>query len=140
MILKNEERNLPACLASGAGLAEDLVIVDTGSNDRTVEIAHQHGATIVHFPWVDSFAAARNESLRHARGEWVFWLDADDRLDTGNQERMRRLIQALPDANVAFVRASVTVYISNGQPCSCIKIAPTMVHRAGSFGDATAPI
>jgi tetratricopeptide (TPR) repeat protein len=103
MIVKNEERNLPACLASAAGLADDLVVVDTGSDDRTVEIARRHRATVVSFPWVDSFAAARNESLRHARGDWVFWLDADDRLDAENHRRMRGLIDTLPNENVAFV-------------------------------------
>jgi tetratricopeptide (TPR) repeat protein len=103
MIVKNEERNLPACLASAAGLADEVVIVDTGSGDRTVEIAWQHGASVFHFPWIDNFAAARNESLRHANGEWVFWLDADDRLDADHHGRMRRLIDALPAENVAFV-------------------------------------
>jgi tetratricopeptide (TPR) repeat protein len=55
------------------------------------------------FPWVDSFAAARNESLRHATGQWVLWLDADDRLDDANRARLGRLLQSLPQANVGFV-------------------------------------
>ncbi len=103
MIVKNEEHNLGACLASAAGLAGDIVVADTGSTDRTVEIARQHGARVFSFPWVDSFAAARNESLRHAIGKWVLWLDADDRLDAANHARMQELLWTLPDANLGFV-------------------------------------
>ncbi len=103
MIVKNEEDNLGACLASAAGLAGDIVVADTGSTDRTVEIARQYGARVFSCPWVDSFAAARNESLRHAIGKWVLWLDADDRLDAANHARLRALLAALPDANLGFV-------------------------------------
>ncbi len=103
MIVKNEEHNLGACLASAAGLAGDIVVADTGSTDRTVEIAREYGARVFSFPWVDSFAAARNESLRHAIGKWVLWLDADDRLDGANHARMQQLLRTLPDANLGFV-------------------------------------
>src|SRR5207249_9840407 len=72
MIVKNEEDNLPACLASAAGLFHEVIVVDTGSTDRTREIAAACGARVFDFPWVDSFAAARNESLRHATGDWAF--------------------------------------------------------------------
>jgi hypothetical protein len=68
MMVKNEEENLPGCLESVAGMFQDIVIVDTGSTDRTKEIAHQFGARVFDFPWVDSFAAARNEGIRHAQG------------------------------------------------------------------------
>ncbi len=81
MIVKNEEETLPRCLASAAPYVDEIVVVDTGSNDRTVEIAESFGAKVRHFEWVDDFAAARNESLRHATGEWVLQLDADERLN-----------------------------------------------------------
>src|SRR6185369_12826459 len=77
MIVKNEEANLPPCLSSAADLVDEIIIADTGSTDRTREIAASFGARVVEFPWVDSFAAARNESVRHATGDWIFWLDAD---------------------------------------------------------------
>src|SRR3979411_386218 len=85
MIVKNEAANLPACLASIQGLPPEIVVVDTGSTDHTRDIALQFGAKVYDFPWVDSFAAARNESLKHATGDWIFWLDADDRLDNDNR-------------------------------------------------------
>ncbi len=80
MIVRNEEKTLERCLRALGDLATQIVVVDTGSTDRTVEIARSLGAEVYHFQWIDDFAAARNESLRHARGEWIFWLDADDEL------------------------------------------------------------
>ncbi len=103
MIVKNEEAHLPACLQSAADLVHEIVVVDTGSTDRTKEIAASFGAKVFDFPWVDSFAAARNESLRHATGDWIFWLDADDRLDEDNRRKLRELFAGLPDSNTAFV-------------------------------------
>jgi tetratricopeptide (TPR) repeat protein len=102
MIVRNEEENLPACLRSAADLVGEIVIVDTGSADRTKEIARQFGARVFEFPWIDDFAAARNESLRHATGDWVFWLDADDRVDERNRMRLRSLFASLKDENVGY--------------------------------------
>jgi glycosyltransferase involved in cell wall biosynthesis len=101
LIVKDEEANLPDCLGSAADLVDEVVVVDTGSTDRTREVARRYGAKVVDFPWVDSFAAARNESLRHATGEWVFWLDADDRLDEDNRAKLRALFAGLGDENAA---------------------------------------
>jgi tetratricopeptide (TPR) repeat protein len=103
LIAKDEAPNLPACLASAAGLADEVVVVDTGSTDATREVAARLGARVFDFPWCDSFAAARNEGLRHATGDWVFWLDADDRLDDDNRAKLRALLQALPEENVGFL-------------------------------------
>lgn len=80
MIVKNEAHNLADCLTSVGDLPQEIRIVDTGSTDQTVEIARRFGATVSHFCWVDDFAAARNESLKQAQGDWIFWMDADDRL------------------------------------------------------------
>jgi len=95
MIVKNEEDNLGACLDSVAHLVDEMIVVDTGSTDQTVEIARSRGAKVFHFPWVDSFSAARNEAIRHATGDWVFWMDADDRLDEVNQQRLREVFASL---------------------------------------------
>jgi tetratricopeptide (TPR) repeat protein len=103
LIAKDEEANLLACLQSVADLVDEIVVVDTGSTDRTKEIAAAFGARVFDFPWVDSFAAARNESLRHARGDWIFWLDADDRLDEDNRRKLLDLFASLKDENAAFV-------------------------------------
>jgi tetratricopeptide (TPR) repeat protein len=80
LIVKNEEKHLDRCLASLKGLVDEIVVVDTGSTDRTVEIATKHSAVIGHFQWCDDFAAARNESLKLATGNWILWIDADEEL------------------------------------------------------------
>jgi GT2 family glycosyltransferase/tetratricopeptide (TPR) repeat protein len=103
LIVRNEEANLPDCLRSAADLVDEIIVVDTGSTDRTKELAAGFGARVYDFPWVDSFAAARNESVGHARGQWIFWLDADDRLDEPNRAKLRALFAGLPDENIAYV-------------------------------------
>lgn len=92
MIVKNEEPDLAACLESVGDLASEIIIVDTGSTDGTVEIARKFGAQVKHFTWINDFAAARNESIKDATGEWIFWMDADDRL---TPDQLNRLKQAL---------------------------------------------
>lgn len=103
MIVKNEEENIGACLSCVPDLVQEVIVVDTGSTDRTREIAAGLGAKVFDFPWVDSFAAARNESLRHATGDWIFWMDADDRLDEENRGKLRTLFAGLRDENAAYV-------------------------------------
>lgn len=83
MIVKNEEKFLPQCLESVRELVDEMIIVDTGSTDKTVAIAKSHGAKVHFFKWVNDFAAARNESLRHATGDWIFSMDADERINPG---------------------------------------------------------
>ncbi len=103
MIVKNEEANLSACLEPVRDLVDEIIVVDTGSTDHTRDIAAGLGARVFDFPWVDSFAAARNACLEHATGAWIFWLDADDRLDATNRERLRTLFDNLEDRNDAWV-------------------------------------
>ena len=93
MIVKNEEKNLPGCLESVKGLVDEIVVVDTGSTDRTVDVAQSYGARVYHFAWTGDFAAARNESLRHATGDWILYLDADERLEPESCAEIRRLVQ-----------------------------------------------
>ncbi|MEW5956166.1 MAG: glycosyltransferase [Chloroflexota bacterium] len=92
MIVKNEQKSLAACLKSIGDFASELIIVDTGSTDRTVEIARAFGAQVRHFDWIDDFAAARNESLKDASGEWILWLDADDQLSPQNLARLKQAL------------------------------------------------
>jgi glycosyltransferase involved in cell wall biosynthesis len=78
LIVKNEEKTLARCLESIRDHVDEIVVVDTGSCDRTKEIACSYKARILNFPWRHDFAAARQYSFDHASGDWLFWLDADD--------------------------------------------------------------
>jgi tetratricopeptide (TPR) repeat protein len=92
MIVRDEERNLADCLTPVAELFDEIVIVDTGSRDRTKDIARQFTLDVHDFEWCDNFSAARNEGLKHATGDWIFWLDADDRIRPEHLPELRRLI------------------------------------------------
>lgn len=101
MIVKNEEKNLARCLDSIADLAEELIIVDTGSVDKTKEIAAKYNAKIYDFEWNDDFAAARNYSFSKATMEYIYQADADEVLDEVNRQRFLQLKQAmLPQIDV----------------------------------------
>ena len=78
VIVRNEEKNLPRWLHCMQDLADEMVIVDTGSTDKTVELARESGARVFSFPWINDFAAAKNFAIDKARGKWVFLLDADE--------------------------------------------------------------
>lgn len=100
MIARDSSRTLRACLASISPWVDEMVVVDTGSTDDTPEIARRVGARVFHFPWCDSFSAARNESLRHARGQWLLWMDSDDTIDAANGRQLRDLAQREHDPNI----------------------------------------
>lgn len=108
MIVKNEEPRLARCLESVADLVNEIVVADTGSTDRTKEIAVQFGARVIDVPWTDSFSAARNASIQHATCQWIFWMDADDFLDSANREKLRTHFQSLPDRNAAYLMRIVS--------------------------------
>jgi glycosyltransferase involved in cell wall biosynthesis len=91
MIVKDEEEMLPRCLDAVRAAVDEIVVVDTGSSDRTVEIAESFGARVIHFPWTGDFAAARNVSFDAATGDWVMYLDADEVLIREDAGRLREL-------------------------------------------------
>ncbi len=102
LIVRDEEDFLPDCLSSLRGKVDEIVLVDTGSQDRTIAIAEQFGARIFHFDWIDDFAAARNRGLDEVRADWVLYIDADERLHTPQDRPLAELIA--PEAIAAFVR------------------------------------
>ncbi|MCK4588912.1 MAG: tetratricopeptide repeat protein [Nanoarchaeota archaeon] len=103
MITKNEEEFLEKCLNSVRGLVDEIIIVDTGSSDKTKEIAASFDAKVFDFKWCDDFSAARNESLKHATGDWVLVLDADETLAEKDKEKIKKIISEAKDYEVGFV-------------------------------------
>jgi len=93
MIVKDEESSLGRCLESIKDEVDEIIIVDTGSKDRTVEIARQYTDKIYFHPWENSFSKARNYSLKYATGDWIFILDADEELDGGSIGLIRKSIK-----------------------------------------------
>lgn len=94
MIVRNEAAVLARCLASVRDAVDEIVVVDTGSTDGTVEIARGLADRVLHIEWPGDFAAARNAAFDAARGEWVFWLDADDVVQGAS--RIRAAVAAAP--------------------------------------------
>jgi glycosyltransferase involved in cell wall biosynthesis len=92
MITKNEEKNLEKCLNSVKDIVDEIIIVDTGSTDKTKEIAKKFNAKIIDFKWIDDFSAARNECLKHATKDWILVLDADETIAKEDLNELRKLI------------------------------------------------
>lgn len=90
LITKNEAARLADAINSVRGIADEVIVTDTGSTDGTVELAKSLGAKVFHHTWTDDFAAARNACQVHASGEWILWLDADERLKAGSDDEVRR--------------------------------------------------
>ena len=95
MIVKNEEKNLADCLECLQAVADEIIIVDTGSADKTKEIAARYTDKLYDFTWVDDFSAARNFAFSKATMDYIYSADADERLDNENQERFLQLKKAL---------------------------------------------
>lgn len=102
LIVRNGGAALETALTSAKALADELIVVDTGSEDDSRQIATRLGARVIEFPWCDSFSAARNCSLDHASGDWIFWMDADDELPADSADELRRRIAAHPKCDAAF--------------------------------------
>ena len=81
MIVKDEAAMLGPCLESVKELMDEIIIVDTGSTDETVALSEKFGAKVIRHQWQNDFALARNLSLEQATGDWILFLDADERMD-----------------------------------------------------------
>lgn len=105
MIVKNEEKILERCLDSVADLCDEIIIVDTGSTDRTKELARKYTDKIFDFEWIDDFSAARNYAFSRATQEYIYSADADEVLDEENRQRFRVLKEAmLPEIEIVQMK------------------------------------
>lgn len=115
MIVKNEEAFLGRCLSSVAPFVDEIIIVDTGSEDRTVEIARAFTEKIYFHPWENDFSKHRNQSISYATGNWILQIDADEELAPGGGDAIRKAIgEAAPDVN--FLMVNITDIDQQGRP------------------------
>ncbi len=112
IIAKDEEEHISACLNSARHLSNEIIVVDTGSEDRTVQLALAAGAKVLHFPWTGDFSQARNFALEHATSHWILFLDADEELEPVNREDLNRLL-CQNDIEGYFL--TIISYLNGGQ-------------------------
>lgn len=105
MIVRDEADLLDECLSSAKEYVDEIIVVDTGSKDNSINIAKKHNAKIVTFPWKDDFSAARNFSLQQVTGDWILVLDADERIAPEDLLKVRELIK-----NASFQGVSLMQY------------------------------
>jgi len=127
MIVKNEEKYLGRCLKSAAALVDEIVVVDTGSTDRTIEIAMEHGAKIFHFKWCDDFSAARNYAIEQVSGDWVLVLDADEYFVDDQSDLIRNFVKASND-RIGLIRI-ISRFVEYGHTFEGIRSIPRLLPR-----------
>lgn len=108
IIAKNEEANIERCLSSLAPYGFEIVVVDTGSTDRTKEIAAKYTDRIFNFEWTDNFSEARNYSLRMASNNWIFMMDCDEWIDSIDIEEMNYFRKKMPEYAGSITRKNIT--------------------------------
>ncbi|MDB5043517.1 MAG: hypothetical protein JWN27_4243 [Candidatus Eremiobacteraeota bacterium] len=124
MIVKNEERFLAECLESVRGVVDEICLVDTGSTDRTIEIARKFGAVVIDRPWRDDFSWARNESLNLATRRWTLVLDADEEVAPESLALLRALRETPADLTAVYLQIRNLVDDESGMGSTMSHILP----------------
>jgi tetratricopeptide (TPR) repeat protein len=130
MIVRDEQEVLAESITSIRKIADEIVVLDTGSTDRTPELAAQLGATIHRTPWENDFSAARNHCLRFVTGNWVFWLDAGERIEAQSAAELRRFVDEQADLAVAYsvwVESPPREEAASAEQCLQLRLLPTQV-------------
>ncbi|SHK30653.1 glycosyltransferase [Desulforamulus aeronauticus] len=140
-IVKNEAKNIARSIESYKDVVDEIIIVDTGSTDNTVEICQSLGAKVLHFEWINDFAAAKNYALQHAQGEWILFLDADEwfvpKLNDDRIFKVLDKVEKLPD--VVAIKTTLcnidetTGFISTKNSCARILKNGSGVHYVGKI-------
>ena len=100
MIVKNEEQNIRQALSWGKGVVYEQIVVDTGSTDKTVQIAEEMGAKVFHFEWCDDFSAAKNYAIEQASGDWIAFLDADEYFSERDAHRIPGMLKKIENLSL----------------------------------------
>lgn len=125
MIVKNEEANIRRALSWGKGLVCEQIVVDTGSTDRTADIAKEMGAKVFHYQWDDDFSAAKNYALEQATGNWIAFLDADEYFRTEDVPRLKKALTGVADnpeyRKISLIRCTMLHLDDDGKPFSTMQ-------------------
>lgn len=114
-IARNEEKNLPRSMESVKACVDEMIVVDTGSTDRTVELAEGLGAKVYRLDWADDFSAPRNHAIEKATGDWIIFLDADEYFDGDSASNIRQTIQlAVTQKKSALLIELVNIDVDDG--------------------------
>ena len=132
LIAKNEEEVIGRCIESVIDIIDEIIVVDTGSTDKTIEVAEKYGAKIYNFTWIDDFAAARNYSFSKASKEYIFWLDADDILFPGDKDKLKELKESLDGTVDAVSMNYILAVDENNNPVSSLR-RNRLVKRSNNF-------
>lgn len=132
LIVKNESAVLAECLESVAGIADEIVVCDTGSTDDTMAIARAHGARVHSIPWENDFARARNASIALATGDWLLHMDADEVLDADDAPALRAIIDT--DQESDAVEVILANYCNDARAWRWVASAPDSPRSRGYAG------
>ena len=133
MIVKNEAASIGACLESVRVFADEMVVADTGSTDETVAIAESQGARVIHIPWNDDFAAARNRSMAAATGDWLLHMDADEVLDAEGAARLREVV-AQDGCGADAIELVIANYCDDPRAWRWVAVEPNAPYARGRAG------
>jgi len=139
MIVKNEEQFLEQCLNSVKDWVDEIIIVDTGSTDHTKEIAAKFTDRLYDFEWSDDFSAARNESLKHATGDWILVLDADETIAETDIQKIKELVKSTPADGYLLIQRNYfrsEQDLQYGQKFTGISVKATSQDEAGFVSSA----
>lgn len=131
MIVRNESAQLEACLSGLAAVADEICVVDTGSDDDSLDIARRFGCKTAEFTWCDDFAAARNASLDLCTGDWALVVDADERIAPADAPRLRALTRVPPKCCYRFITCNYTDAIQTAGFVPCAVNDPWALGFAG---------
>jgi glycosyltransferase involved in cell wall biosynthesis len=138
MIVKDEEKTLGRCLDCAKSFADEIIIVDTGSIDNTIQIAKEYTDKVYEFKWVDDFAKARNYAFSLAKMDYQMWLDADDIISEDNQKAISELKNTLStDIDMVYMKYSVSGTEYNRE--RLIKNIPSIQRWKGTIHECIAP-
>ena len=126
MIVKNEEKNIEKALSWAKSVAIEQIVVDTGSTDRTVEIAEQMGAKVFHFEWINDFSAAKNYAIEQASGNWIAFLDADEYFPDEDVKNLMIILRKIENDPVlqkmrSAIRCPIVNLDDDGKPFLILK-------------------